>query len=813
MRIILFLGLLFWSLFAASQQIRVLDAENSMPIKGAVIYTNDKQKNTSTDSKGYADLSVFSETDSVIIRQISYEAATAAVKDLIQTATVKLLPGNITTGEVVISANKWEQERRDISQYAILINKKQIELLNPQTTADLLQQSGSVFVQKSQGGGGSPMLRGFATNRVLLVVDGIRFNTSIFRAGNVQNVLRIDANTVENAEVIFGPGSLIYGSDAIGGVMDFHTLSPRVSHTGKVQVSGNVFGRFSSANIEKTGHADLNIGFKKVALLSSFTFSDYEDMRMGANGAFDSYLRNIYQKTFTRFDSLGKKQVIDTFFKNQNHLVQKGSAFYQWNFMQKIRFVPKQYHRITGAFHLSKTGNVPRYDRLSEVRATGEPTFAEWYYGPEEWMMAQIEYLFARPNAAFNEMKMNVAYQQNKESRHDRRYRNRWLRRQFEKVDAVNVNIDWNKNFSNKYHLFYGAEAVLNINDSRAHRLDVFNDTTQPFASRYPNATWMSYAAYVSSRMEWNNKFVFNVGVRYNHFIIRSRFDTTLFKLPFDKANLNFGAATGNIGFSVLPTESWKLYLNFSSGFRAPNVDDIGKVFESAPGILVVPNKDLQAEYSLNGEAGIEKLFGKIAVVQVTGYYHYLLNALTLAPFRLNDADSLFFNGQNNALRAIQNASYAVVWGIQSAARFNFGSGFGASVTFNYQYGRENLKLSGKDSLVAMRHVAPMFGTARITYGKGRWTIELYSDYAAAVTGKNFAALTLENPALFPTDESGNRYSPAWFTLNLKAACDVTRYLTLHAGIENMTDNRYRTYASGIAAAGINFMLAMRARF
>lgn len=813
MKQVLALALMLWNLVSASQQIRVVDAETSIPIKEALIILKNEKTNVVTDGKGFANISEFSSSDSFVIRKLSYETKTIATTDAKDGTVIRLLPNSITASEIVISASKWEQESRENANYEVLINKKKIELLNPQTTADLLQQSGSVFVQKSQAGGGSPMLRGFATNRVLLVVDGVRFNTSIFRAGNVQNVLRIDANAVENTEVVFGPGSLIYGSDAIGGVMDFHTLAPKVSNTGKLQVTGNALARFSSANLEKTAHLDFNLGLKKWALLSSFTYSDYDDTRMGSNGAFDFYLRNTYQKTFTRFDSSGKKMIIDTFYKNQNNLVQKGSGFHQWNFMQKVRFTPNSSHRFTAAFHLSRTGNVPRYDRLTETNSVGTPTFSEWYYGPEEWLMAHVEYSLNKSNSAFNEMKINVAYQQNKESRNDRRYGSRWLRRLTEKVDAVNANIDFNKNFKNKYFLFYGMEGVVNINKSNGNRLDVFNDTSQLFAARYPNSIWMSYAAYVSGRIKFNEKWILNAGIRYNHFYINSKFDTVLFKLPFDEAKLNFGAATGSLGLVFLPTSSWKVYANFSTGFRAPNVDDIGKVFESAPGVLVVPNKDLKAEYALNAEAGIEKRFNNTALIYLGGYYNYLLNALTLAPFKLNESDSLIFDGRNNALRAIQNSTFAYVWGVQTSLKFNFGKGFGAYISYNYQFGRENQKINNKDTLVATRHVAPMFGTAHLTYQRGKWSVDFYGDFSGALTGNNFASKSLENVALFPTDELGNRYSPAWFTLNFKAAYIITNYLILNAGIENITDNRYRTYSSGISAPGVNFVVGLRGRF
>ncbi len=804
-----------YSFTAYCQQLKLTDADNNQPLQDAIIYTPGGKITANADARGFVNLLPFAGADTIFIRHLGYDLSATSFAELEKNEFKwKLNPGSITGEEVVIAANKWEQRRRELAGHAVTITKKDAELLNPQTAADLLTLSGAVFVQKSQLGGGSPMLRGFSTNRVLLVVDGVRMNTSIFRAGNVQNALRLDANNIEAAEVVFGPGSLIYGSDAIGGVMDYHSITPKLSNTGKVQVTGNALARFASANLEKTGHVDLNIGLKKVALLSSFTFTDYDDSRMGSNGSTSFYLRNQYQRTHISYDSTGKKTVLDTFYTNPNPLVQKGSGFHQWNFVQKLRVHPNQYNRLVAAFHMSRSSNVPRYDRLTDFVSATEPRFSEWYYGPEEWMMAHVQYLYSKANAGFNSVKLNVAYQQNKESRNDRRFNNRWLRRQNETVHGVTVNADFNKEFNEKYALFYGMEAVFNRNISVADRLDVRVDTTQPFTQRYPNADWQSHAGYITGRFKFTEKVIMNAGVRYNHFIINAVFDTTLFKLPFAEAKNNFGAVTGSLGFTFLPSPTWKLFANFTTGFRAPNIDDIGKLFETAPSVLVVPNNDIKPEYALNGEAGIEKRFRKIATVYVGGYYNYLLNALTLAPFTLNGSDSLFFDGQNNSLRAIQNSSNAFVWGIQATARFDFGKGFGAFVSYNYQTGKEKLVLDGVTQLYPMRHVAPMFGTVHFTY-KHKWVmVDLYSDFSGGISNKNLATRTLEGAnLLFPTDEMGNLYSPAWYTLNLKTAFDLAKYLTLTVGVENITDQRYRTYASGITAGGVNCVVGLRGRF
>ncbi len=143
-----------------------------------------------------------------------------------QTAAPTQTPDTLDLREVVISAARWKQTAEHIPAQVAVVLPRQIAQFQPQTAADLLGISGKVFIQKSQQGGGSPMIRGFATNRLIYSVDGVRMNTAIFRAGNIQNVINLDPFALERTEVVFGPASVMYGSDAIGGVMSFTTLQP-----------------------------------------------------------------------------------------------------------------------------------------------------------------------------------------------------------------------------------------------------------------------------------------------------------------------------------------------------------------------------------------------------------------------------------------------------------------------------------------------------------------------------------------------------------------------------------------------------------
>ena len=250
--------------------------------------------------------------------------------------------------------SKFGQKKRDIPQQIVSVTSEDVLFRNPQTAADLLQSSGQVYVQKSQLGGGSPIIRGFSTNRLLIAVDGVRFNTAIFRGGNVQNIISIDPFAVARTEVILGPGSVVYGSDAVGGVMNFYTKKPKFSFKEGYSFSGNSTVRYATANKEKTGHFDFNIGAKKWAFLTSVTYSDFDNLRMGSHGP-DDYLRTQYVETING---------VDTVVQNQDPKIQRPTAYSQINTMQKVRYMPNNNWNFDLGLFYTTTTDYPRYDRL-----------------------------------------------------------------------------------------------------------------------------------------------------------------------------------------------------------------------------------------------------------------------------------------------------------------------------------------------------------------------------------------------------------------------------------------------------------------
>lgn len=793
-----FLLLIFTQIHA--QIVTVKDNDTSEPLQFATITNQSLRVSVVTNSFGQADISAFSITDVLEIRMVGYASKKIQYEDLkLQEFKVSLSPSIFSIDQVIVSATKWRQPSLDVPVKVRSISKNMISFSNPQTAADLLGITGDVFIQKSQQGGGSPMIRGWAANRLVIVVDGVRMNNAIFRAGNLQNVISLDPFAVGNTEVLFGPGSVIYGSDAIGGVMNFYTLSPKLSPDSAYLFSGGVTSRFSTANAEKTGHLHLSYGRKKWALLSSISYNSFDDLRMGSKGPTE-YLRNDY---------VVHEGANDVVVNNPDPEMQLFSGYSQLNLMQKFRFKPNNQWNFTYGFHYSETSNYDRYDRLIAYK-NGLPRSAEWYYGPQVWMMNNFRLENHKKTLLFDQLTFNASHQLFKESRNSRGFNDNVLQSRFEKVNAIGFNLDFSRVISSTQKLFYGVEGVYNIVDSKGVDKDILSGIESPGPSRYPQSTWSSSALYFTYQTKLSEKVNLQAGGRYNLFMLNAEFDNTFYPIPFNKVELLNGAVTGSLGLTYKPWEKWRINSVLSTGFRAPNVDDMGKVFDSSPGMVVIPNPDLKSEYALNAEISVTKLFADFLEVDFLTYYTLLDDAMVRRNSTLNGLDSIMYDGSLSRVQSIQNAAEARVWGFQADFELRFLKGFELASRFNYQKGEEELD---DGSISPLRHAAPYFGMFSLSYSAKKWIVNFFVNYSGQIKYTDLAEEERGKPHIYAIDSNGNPFSPSWYTLNIRTQYKVNNSFNLSGTVENLTDNRYRTYSSGMVAPGINLVLAASLSF
>jgi hemoglobin/transferrin/lactoferrin receptor protein len=783
-------------LTVGAQQIVVVDELENTPIPAAAVFNDLKTKTEITDINGFVTIDKFIGSEKIYVQHISYHKI-SVLKSSIQD-TIFLTPKATSLNEVVVSASKFQQSKKEVPQTIISIDSKAIQFSNPQTSADLLSNSGRVFVQKSQLGGGSPLIRGFSTNRLLITVDGVRLNNAIFRGGNVQNVLSINPFNVENTEIILGSGSVIYGSDAIGGVMNFYTTTPKLSESKTPNLSARSTVRYASANTEKTAHLDFNVGFQKWGFHTSASVSDFGDLKMGIHGP-DDYLSLFYNQ---------QTNAGDVMVSNTTPRIQKFTNFRQIHLAQKVLFKASDDLKFDLGIQYSTTSDYPRYDRLATYDSEGLLRYAEWNYGPQDWLLANIQMtkLSSRSNF-YDKIKISAAYQNFKESRINRRFNANTRKIREENVDALSMNFDFYKTLSTTSNIFYGTEYIYNRVGSSGYSEHINTNATERIDSRYPDGSkWQTLAAYLSHKYKPNTKLTIQSGIRYNYVTINADLsaNNAFFNLPFKMVNLNTSALTGTFGLSWNPNPTFLWKFNATTAFRAPNIDDIGKMFESEPGLVVVPNSNLKPEYAYGGELGLTVNLNESVIFDASTYYTYLDNALVRKNFTVHGESVMEYDGELSDIQAIQNASRSWIYGFEAGLKVRFSKALKLTSQYSYVQGVQEEVLGVE---LPVRHVAPVFGNVHIIWNHNKLQIDGFINYNGTLRHSEISAELADT--LFALDAQGNPYAPSWYTLNLRTQFNSNKAISFVGTIENITNQRYRPFSSGISAPGTNLILAL----
>ena len=791
-----------------AQVVQVIDPLEYMPIADVVITDAKCTKAVKTNMLGEALIEAFSAKDSLIFEHPYYNTKKIAFKTIKKDGfKVFLLDKSFIVEVEVDDGLKRDAITSNTSAQIKILSPQDIQRINAQTTADMLEATGSVLVQKSQAGGGSPVIRGFEANRILLVVDGVRMNNAIYRSGHLQNVITIDNNVLSSTDIYFGPGSVIYGSDALGGVVHFHTKNPRFKDDEFRGVGAGGMARYNTANQETTGHVHFELGSKKWAYLGSVTGSSFGNIRMGENrkhGYPEFGKMPVYAKRVN-----GKDSAI----VNPDPNVQVGTNYEQYDLLQKLRFQASEDFCITLNTQYSTSSNIGRFDRLNDT-VGGVPKYAEWYYGPQNRFMTSLKGELSNKSGLFTKASFILAYQNIDEDRVSRKFNNDWNNSRFEDVNVYSLNMDFARNLSEEESFSYGLEVTYNDVQSTAYSENIVTLERVKTSTRYPDggSNMSTFAAYMAYDRKVSKYAILNSGIRYSRSILNSLFyDTSLIQLPFNSIEFNGGALSGSLGLMMEPDPTSKLNFVASTGFRSPNVDDYGKIFEKN-GNVVVPNNLLRPEYAYNGEISFVKSFRK-RIKEVTSteqkaelirvsagvFYTHLTNAIVRVDYSLDGQDSILYDGEMAKVQTNSNATNAFIIGGSGELQVRFTPSFNFKSSITYTFGEDLTNSS------PLGHIPPLFGQTSLNLERRKWHISFYSNYHRAKLAVDYSPSGEDN--LSEATENG---TPGWFTLNLKTLVRVDDRVQIQGAITNILDYHYKQFSSGISAPGRSFSITLR---
>ncbi len=728
----------------------------------------------------------------------SYLGFEAQVLDLVgdQNLTV-LMQATASTLDVVEIVGRGQNERDLLPQTITTLNRAEISQLTSQTAADVLESTGSIYVQRSQMGGGSPVMRGFEANKVLLVVDGVRLNNLIYRGGHLQNAITVDHAALERMELIFGPGSLMYGSDALGGVLHFQTLEPRYN----TEQSIGLRYQFSSVNLGSKMTVTHQYGSEKFASASALSYGNFGDLRIGKNRheAYDEY--PTYGLTDLYYDREGNLR------RNQEPTLQRNTGYSQYDVLHKMKFRLGSFHNLIFNAQLSSSSEIPRFDQLSLVDSSGIPEFRTWHYGPQNRLLLSAKLESNKSTKVFDKYNTILSFQEIEESRIRQFSNSDFERTQIEDVQVIGWTADFSKYFRKNIHLSYGSDIHINkLQSSVDNRAG--DGSTLPAFTRYPDGdnSLIQYGLY--SQLAWYTfaeRLRITGGVRYSGQQVKmSYLDRDVIQWPEyfysgitnnSQAFIGSGSATYKLG---------KLALKYAvgQGFRAPNIDDLAKIRVKVDE-LTVPNPELQPERTINHE--LSALYSSAMTnVEVVVFQTTLTNAILRANFALPDGSTAYTDGDGNTYQVVsnQNISQSKIKGVSIFYDQKLGEILTFKGRLNYTQGRRGEEATEEP----LDHIPPVYGSVTIDFNRGKYSGGVGVDFNAAKPIEEYGG-SVDNPEYALPDGT-----PNWSTLDLSIR-RKGEYWNLAFSVTNILDTFYRPFASGVSAPGRSYNITLGASF
>ena len=812
------------SLNAFSQKLVIKDFQENTIIPNVTVYNIKRTITVLSDFNGNLDLSAFKETDTLIFSHVSYEKLQISVNK-ISKSVIYLNPNTQVLSEIILSVGRNRENKEKISKRVSLITTKKTELDLPQTSADLLYYAGEIRVQKTQGGGGSPVIRGFEANRVLLVIDGVRMNNAIYRSGHLQNAITIDPNTLERTEIIFGPSSVGYGSDALGGVIHFYTRTPKINN----EKSWIIKGSNSYNTVLKHNVNNLNLEHSKEnwASFTSFSYSDFGDIVMGKNRnhGFENWGLNKY---FLIKEKFNKK-----YFLNKKPHIQKNTNYSQFDFLQKLNIKMSESSNFIFNIQHSKSSNIDRYDKLNEFTSTDDLKYSQWYYGPQKRTLFSSTYNFAKNKKWLKKGAIVAAFQKIKESRHNRKFQSLVLNSQIENVEIFSINADFVGIKTDISSLSYGFEYTYNNVNSIAYgenllkenlSLSSIKDSNSIFKipTRYPSggSNYSTAAHYYEFRKDLSEKSNFNFGMRYTYTWLNAEWEEeALIDANLNSIKTKNSSLTGSLGYVTRSKNNWQINANFSSGFRSPNIDDMGKIRENR-GILSVPNKKLKPEYVYSTELGLTKYFNnKSNIFSFNLYYTHITNHIIRDYFEIfndkstEDSGTILYNLEEVKTMANINVGRAA---------YIYGASFDSEIAIlKNLFFKSNITYTeggSKKTHHPLPSISPLFGSFYLKWIHSRLKMQLSYKFSGS---KNPLDYSLggedgleETPILGYKDGKTEYYgTPSWGVFKLSSSYPLSNNLKATLILDNIFDIHYKEYASGISSPGRNLNIVLEHKF
>lgn len=662
-----FLAFLFLGCTAMAQTVSgtITDSNTAAPIANASIYVKEAKLFGISDALGNFIINLPQAGNYTLeISHLSYEKKSQKIEvgnSELQLETISLEPALFTVEEdIVVTAQRSPRSRFEVPEAVTRVSQQDIQESGFRTAPEALIGATGVWVQKTNHGSGSPFLRGLTGNQTLLMLDGVRLNNSTYRYGPNQYFVLVNPLNIRQIEVVRGAGSVLYGSDAMGGTIQVLTRAPKFS-ADKWTFGGSAFAKYWSDDMEKTGRAELELSGKNAAFLAGFDYKDFGDLVAGGN------LGTLAPSAYT-------EQAAD--FKSLFKLGSKGLLTLAYN----------------GVFQQ----DVGRYDQVAQRG------FAFWQFNPQTRQLGYARYQL-QGNDTFKEWNVTASWQNWVEGREFRRENSNSQREEEDAVRTYGLVLESIAQLASNWQMVSGIEFYHDVIDSKGQDRNIETNAITPRRGLYPEDSQASNAAvFTAHTFDWN-RLSLNVGARFNYFSLQ------VIDATFGDTEINPTALVGNISARYGLSETQAVTASVNTGFRSPNINDVS-TFGSFDFGIETPSAGLESEKTLTFEVGY-KVKMPLLTANLAAYHTRLTNLIDRVRSTFNGQAT--YEGQDVYKK--ENVAESYVQGLEFDSDFRIANNLSLFTSLIYTYGQN----TSNDE--PMRRIPPLNGRVALSYRSNAW--------------------------------------------------------------------------------------------
>ena len=651
---------------------------------------------------------------------------------------------------IQVTAGKFRSSANDTATAVSVVTRDEIKERPNALLPDLLRGESGVYIQQTTPGQGIPIIRGLKGSQNVHLVDGLRLNTAFFRNAPNQYLALVDPFLTEQIEVVRGPASVLYGGDALGGVVNIISHTP-IFVGQDVQYEGQVFTSFDSADEKWISHVNVDFGNEKWA---STLGVSYQDIGARTTGSGDEIPFTAYSAR-----AINNKWV------------------YQINDHSNILFDIQYLHQPS----------TPRVDDLVAGFGQTQPDSELFLFSPNERLFSHIRYQNNAPTSFYDDAEYHVGWQKITDNRVSRDFGDDRTNFEFNSSTLFSLQSVWNKSFDNSNRLVYGLDFYDDTIESRRFRITDAGETV-PRSSRFPDDSSMRHLGIFADYHFIFDRTDLTIGARY------SDYDIDLNSPTIADDQLDLSDLTWRVSWLYALNDNDRLIANLGRGFRPPNIFDLGQVGERPNNRFNVINPSLDPETVISLDFGW-KHAGNGWQAEVVGFVS-----------DYQDVIASVLNGEvtDDGRDIVQSANIneVLIYGLESEVNYFLDNGGQFFGNLTYTWGEE--ESDGVEG--PADRIPPAFGVVGYQQPVSLdWKLKGQIRYAS--TQDRLSARDLRDARINPNGTGG-------FTAYDAYATWYTDYgITMRFGIENIFDKKYREHASGLDAPGRNYHISVNYQF